>query len=303
MHPFDVVGVGANSLDVVYLLPEYPRPDSAAAKLRIQEQRLSPGGQTTTALCTCTALGLRASYVGVFGSDANGARLREELARRRVDVSAAVVRDAPTRSAVILSDTRQGERVILWDRDPRLALAPDELPRLLLQGARVVHVDDEDDELALAAAQVARDAGVVVTSDIDRLTDATRALVDAVTIPIFAEHIPAALTGEADFGRALQALRRPHHAMLAVTRGARGAMAVDGAGVYTAPAAAVDVVDTTGAGDVWRGAFIAALLRGDAPGAMLRYANAAAAVACTRHGAIGGVPSADEVNLRLAATS
>jgi sugar/nucleoside kinase (ribokinase family) len=58
-------------------------------------------------------------------------------------------------------------------------------------------------------------------------------------------------------------------------------------------------VDTTGAGDVFRGAFIRALLRGEAPDAMLRFANAAAALSCTRLGAIGGVPSLEEVERLL----
>jgi sugar/nucleoside kinase (ribokinase family) len=61
------------------------------------------------------------------------------------------------------------------------------------------------------------------------------------------------------------------------------------------PAFTVRVVDSTGAGDVFRGAFIYALLRGDAPDAIVRFANAAAAVACTRHGAIGGVPTLAEI--------
>ena len=287
--PWDVVGVGANSVDLVYVLPQYPQPDSPSAKLRILEHRLSPGGQMTTALSACAALGLRTSYVGAFGSDDNGRRLREELARRGVDTRHAVVRDAPNRYAVILIDARHGERVILWDRDPALALRPDELPRALLQQARVVHVDDEDEDIALEAARIAREAGVIVTSDIDRVTDSTRVLVDAMTIPIFAEHVPAALTGEHDLERALRALARPHHTMLAVTVGARGAAMVRDTAFYHAPAEQVDVADSTGAGDVWRGAFIHALLRGDRPEEMLRSANTAAAQACTRHGAIGGV--------------
>jgi sugar/nucleoside kinase (ribokinase family) len=68
------------------------------------------------------------------------------------------------------------------------------------------------------------------------------------------------------------------------------------------PAYAVDVVDTTGAGDVFRGAVIYAMLRGDAPEELLRFANAAAAVSCTREGAMGGVPTLEEVlNLRSSA--
>jgi sugar/nucleoside kinase (ribokinase family) len=293
----DVVGVGANSMDVVYLLPDYPRPDGPTSKLPITEQRLSPGGQTATAMAACAALGLSASYVGAFGGDEHAARLRGELTRRGVDIRHAVTRDAPNRYAVILIDTRHGERVVLWHHPPALTVRDDELPRALLTGARVVHVDDEDEAMALAAAGIAREAGVPVTSDIDRVTARTPALVDAVTIPIFAEHVPLALTGERDLDLALRALRRPHHTLLCVTLGSHGAMLLHEGHVEHVPGVAVDVVDTTGAGDVFRGAFIYGLLRGDAPRDIVRFANAAAAVACTKPGAMGGVPGLEEVML------
>ncbi|HEY6361685.1 MAG TPA: PfkB family carbohydrate kinase [Vicinamibacterales bacterium] len=300
MSFYDVVGIGTNSLDSVYLLPEHPRPDGPTAKLRITAHRVSPGGQTTTALCACAALGLRTSYVGAFGSDANGRRLRKEVASRGVSTDAAPTRDAPNRYAVILVDQRHGERVVLWDRDPRLALRPDELPSPLIAAAKVVHVDDEDEAIAIEAARIARGAGVPVTSDIDRVTARTRELAAAVSVPIFAEHVPAAITGIGDMERALRALRAPHHTLLCVTLGSRGAMFLDGDGLQHVPAFQVDVKDSTGAGDVFRGAFIYALLRGDKPDAILRFANAAAAVACTRHGAIGGVPSLQEIEELMA---
>jgi sulfofructose kinase len=292
----DVVGVGTNSIDFVYLLPDSPRAGTATAKLPISGQRISPGGQMATALCTCAELGLAAGYVGTFGSDENGRRLRDELDQRGVDTAAALTRDVPNRYAVILIDERNGERIILWHRDAALALREEELPRDLLTAARVVHVDDEDEATAIAAARLARAAGVVVTSDIDRATPRTKVLVDAVTIPILAAHVASALTGQSDVAAALRALRAPHHAMLCVTLGARGAVLLHGDRVEQVPGFEVNAVDTTGAGDVFRGAFIYALLAGSAPREIVRFANAAAAVACTRHGALAGVPTLAEIN-------
>ena len=109
--------------------------------------------------------------------------------------------------------------------------------------------------------------------------------------------VPQALTGEADVERALRALRRHHDGLLCVTRGARGAVLLDGDDLHQVQACVVDVVDTTGAGDVFRGAFIYALLNGDAPADILRFANAAAAISCTREGAIGSVPTLKEVRM------
>ena len=293
----DVVGVGANSVDFVYRLPAYPRPDSDFAKLRITDHLISYGGQVTTALATCAALGLRTAYIGTLGSDEHGSRMRDELRRRGVDASHAIVREAENPFAVILLDDREGERIVLWHRDPRLALTAAEIDKETLTSARLVHVDDVDLDASVVAAGVARAAGKPVTSDIERTTEDIVELIDAVTIPIFAEHVPAALTGQSDPAAALQRLRRPHHTMLCVTLGARGALLVAGEDVIREPGVAVTTVDTTGAGDIFRGAFIYALLRGDAPRDIVRFANAAAAVSCTRLGAMASVPTLQEVQL------
>ncbi len=291
---YDVIGVGANSVDYVYRLPAYPRPDSASAKMRIDSHLVSCGGQTATAMSTCAALGLRAKYVGAVGSDDNGRRMRDELSARNVDLSAVVTRDASNRFAVILLDQTVGERVVLWDRDAGLSLTDDELTAAIT-GMRLVHVDDEDQEAAIRAAEIGRAAGVPVTSDIERLTDRTEELIARVTVPIFAEHLLQELTGESDFERALRKLRRTHDGLLCVTLGARGSMLLDGDTLHHEPARRVEVVDTTGAGDVFRGAFIYALLRGDTPRDILTFANAAAAISCTRIGAIASVPILSDV--------
>lgn len=291
---FDVVGVGANSVDYVYRLPEFPTPDSPTAKMRIAHHAISCGGQTATAMCTCAAMGLRARYVGTTGNDGNGQLMRTELARRGVDITHTTVRDAINAFAVILLDDVQGERVVLWDRSAQLDLTPAEVDPAAIRDARLLHVDDVDLEAAIRAASLAREAGIPVTSDIERVGDRTEALIAAVTIPIFAEHVLPELTGEEDFERALRTLRRRHQGMLCVTLGARGAMLLAGDRLHQEPAFPVAVSDTTGAGDVFRGAFIAAFLRGDPPGDILRFANAAAAISCTRLGAISGVPTLAE---------
>jgi sulfofructose kinase len=292
---WDVIGIGATSVDYVYRLPLLPEADGPQAKIRISSHRISCGGQTATALATCAALGLRAKFAGVLGSDDNGSRIRAELVRRGIDVGDAVVHDGRNQFAAILVDERTGERIVLWSRDEGLALRPDELPTALLASAHIVHVDDVDQEGAVRAAIRARASGAIVTSDIDRVTDRTEELVGAVSIPILAEHVPPALTGESDMERGLRKLRTRHTTMLCVTLGRGGAMILDGDELHHEPAFPVNAVDTTGAGDVFRGAFMHGLLRGQDPKTLLRFANAAAAVSCTRAGAMDAVPALDEV--------
>lgn len=291
---WDVIGIGENSVDYVYRLPTYPEAAGPNAKMRISSHSISCGGQIATTLCTCASLGLRAKYVGATGTDDNGRRIRAELTLRGIDMADAVIRDVPNRYAVILVGEQAGERIVLWDRSPELSLRPRELAPEVVTAARVVHVDDTDQDAAIHAASIARGAGVHVTSDIDRVTPRTEELVGAVTIAILAEHVPEALTGERDLERAMRKLRRVQPGMICVTLGSRGSMLLDGDRIYHEPAFQVDTVDTTGAGDVFRGAFIYALLRGDDPADLLRFANAAAGSSVTRLGAINGVPTLED---------
>jgi sugar/nucleoside kinase (ribokinase family) len=120
---------------------------------------------------------------------------------------------------------------------------------------------------------------------------------------VFAETVPAQLTGESDPERALRALRRAHPGRLVVTVGERGAIALEGSTMLAAPGFPVTVVDSTGAGDVFRGGYIYGIVKGWSLERQLWFANAAAAVSCTRPGAMGGVPSLAEVEDLLARRS
>jgi len=295
---WDVVGLGENSVDHVLRLPALPSA-ADAAKIQIRSATHEPGGQVVTALCTCVAMGLRASYIGAFGSDDDGERLRRTLAARGLDLGDSVVRQAANRSAVVLVDDRNGDRVVMGHRDAALALTPEMLPRSTLTHARVVHVDGVDEAASIEAARVAREAGAQVTCDLESVGARTGELLRQLTVPILAQGLPEAITGEPDPERALRRLDAPHARERCVTLGAQGALLLDGDRAYRAAPPRVDAVDTTGAGDVFRGAFIVALLRGDAPGAILRFANAAAAFSCTKPGALGGVPTSADVERLL----
>ena len=292
MSGCDVVGIGENSVDLVYRVPRLP---GSGEKVRVGSCRRLLGGQVATTLAACAALGLRTRYVGAFGNDEHGRLVRSELEQRGIDTTYATVRYAPNRHAVILVDEHTGERIVAWQRDASLQIRPGDLPDDALTGSRLLHVDNVDEEAAIAAAQRARAAGLTVTTDIDEVRTRTPALVAAASFPILAEHVPQALTGQSDPERALRALRLLHDGMLCVTLGARGSLLLAGETLAVAPAFRVDAVDTTGAGDVFRGALIYSLLRGDSPDVMLRFANAAAAVSCTREGALAGVPNLQEI--------
>jgi sugar/nucleoside kinase (ribokinase family) len=293
----DLVGLGESSLDYVNMLPQAPAPEGPS-KLRIDSKFDSCGGQVATMLAASSALGLRASYLGPIGNDDNGRRIREELTRRGVDVANLIVHDAASRFAIILVDESTGERIVLWHRDERLTLADDEITAAMLH-ARALHVDGVDEPAAIRAARLAAERGLLVTCDLDRVTERTPELVAEVTTPILAEHVPESLTGERDPERALRKLRKQHRGVICVTLGVHGSMALDRDHLIHVPAFHVHAADTTGAGDVFRAGFVYGALSGWQTADILRFANAAAAVSCTRLGAMSAVPTLAEVEQLL----
>ena len=294
----DVLGVGTNSVDEVLQLPLPAGAVPAGGKVRVSDRRFLCGGQTATVTAACAALGLRAGYLGAFGSDEHGRLVRNALKSRGVDVRESIDCDAPNRGAVILVDP-QGNRTVLWHRSERLKLPFDKLRPSAFQ-ASIVHVDDDDPEIALQAATVARAAGALVTSDLEHVSDSVEQLISSVTFPIFEQNLPPAITGEHDPERALRKLRRLNNGLLVMTRGEQGSVALDGDAFYTAPAFEVKVVDGTGAGDVFRAGFIFGMLKKQATPDVLRFANAAAALSCTSLGAIPSVPTLADVEALLA---
>jgi sulfofructose kinase len=294
----DVVGVGTNSVDEVLQLPVDTAAVPAGGKVRVSDRRFLCGGQTATVMAACAALGLRSGYLGAFGSDEHGRLIRNALKSCGIDVRGSVECDAPNRGAVILVDPH-GSRTVLWHRSDRLTVPFQQL-RVSALDARFVHIDDDDPELALHATTIARSAGTPVTSDLEHVSDRVEQLIASVTFPIFEQHLPARVTGEQDYERALRKLRRLNDGLLVITLGEEGSVALDGDMFHVAPAFKVKVVDATGAGDVFRAGFIYGLLQKSNVADRLRFANAAAALSCTRLGAIPAVPSLAEVQELLA---
>ncbi len=125
---WDVLAVGANSVDYVYRIPAPPEIQGPRAKMRIGRHLISCGGQATTMLATIAAMGLKGKYVGVTGNDDNGERIRRELTLLGLDIEDVILRDVPNPHAVILVDDSSGERMVLWDRDDGLSMRTNEYP-------------------------------------------------------------------------------------------------------------------------------------------------------------------------------
>jgi sulfofructose kinase len=293
-RPFDMVGVGQNATDTVIIVPRYPEYNS---KSLFVEERLEAGGQVATAVIACRKLGKRCKYIGTVGDDERGRFQLMSLKTSGVDIEdVEVVPGCPNQTAYIIIDRRTGERTILWHRDPRLTLKPEMLSRESICAGRLLHLDAGDLEAAAIAAQWARAAGIPVTCDIDTLYENIDRLLQHLDYFVASASVPEPYTGEPDPFKALQIIRGEFGMKVAaVTLGADGVLALADSGFLYSPAYEVDAVDTTGAGDVFRGALCYAVLQEMPLDRALDFSCAAAALNCTKVGARGGVPSLPEV--------
>jgi sugar/nucleoside kinase (ribokinase family) len=294
-RPFDVVGLGECSLDFVAVVSAPIAPDT---KLPVERFEALPGGQTTTALVACARLGHRVRYVGALGDDDAGSAIERALRKESVDVVAVRRPGVPSRVAVVLVDAATGRRTVLERRDSGLDLQPDEIEPVVTSG-RVLLIDAVDVEAAIAAARIARAAGVPAVVDVDRMGARIPELLRHVAVIVVAESFLREFAGEALPGEALRRIDAEFQpAVVVVTLGAAGSLArFEGREIRT-PALAVDLVDTTGAGDAFRGGFISAWLsQGTDTGIehLLRQANAVAGLNCRALGAQTGLPTPTEL--------
>lgn len=288
----DVLGLGCTAVDDLLFVPAYPAAD---CKLQVTRRERHCGGLTATALVAAARLGCRAAYAGTLGEDADSAFVCEALERAGVSTRLVVRRAAvrPIRSVIVVDETT-GSRTILYD----VAHAGGAHPRLpdaaTITRSRVLLVDRWGVEGMIRAARIARRTGVPVVGDLETFDvprfDELLALADHL---IVSENFARRYTGAADASAGARKLWRDDRAVVVVTCGDRGGwwLAAGEARPRHFPAFQVRVVDTTGCGDVFHGAYAAALAKGLALEERLRVAAAAAALKATKPGGQAGCPT------------
>ena len=295
---WDVVGLGQVCLDRIHRVATLPPP---GGKVRALETAALPGGQVATALLGCARLGLRTRFLGGVGDDAEGEAALAPLAAAGVDTRHVQRRSGvPTQGASIWVEEASGERAIVWQRDPRLALAADEVPHDCVAGARVLHLDAGDGAAALRGAEIAREAGVACVLDADALEPGIEDLLARVDFPVVSAALAETVSGTSGLSDALAHLVEHGARMAVVTLGPRGALARVGERVIPCPPYSVAPRDTTGAGDAFRAGLIWGLLEGRDAEGVLEAASAVAALNCRALGAQQGLPDRGELEAFLA---
>lgn len=296
---FDVVGIGENATDTVIVVPKFP---PYAGKTTFGKEMLSPGGQVASAIVTCRRLGLRAKYIGAVGDDFRARIQMRDLETSGVDISDVFVREnCPNQSAYIVIDESTGERTIFSHRPDCLKISPDEITAEMISNARMLHIDGHDVAAVARAAQLARENGVEVAVDVDTIYHGFDQVLPFVDYLVASTEFPKSWTNERDPFRALELIQREFGMKVAaMTLGAHGALALTEGRYAYSPAFVVNCLDTTGAGDVFHGAFCYGVLSGLSMEQTLELSNAMAALNCKSLGARGGVRKADDARQLIA---
>jgi sulfofructose kinase len=293
MPQFDVVGVGLNATDTMLVVPHFP---AYAGKVPYQEEVLSPGGQVASAMVACAKLSLRTKYIGTVGDDERGRIQMESLRDSGINLDHVQLRHGcANQSAYIIIDRSTGERTVLWRRPECLRISPEEIAPEQITCASLLHIDGHDTPAVEHAARIARKAGIPVTVDVDTIYHGFDRVLPYVDYLVASSEFPVQWTNESDPFKALEMIQKEYKMRVAaMTLGAHGSLALfEGRFVYS-PAFVVNCVDTTGAGDVFHGAFCYAVLRAMPIADALEFSNAMAALNCMAMGARGGIRGLEE---------
>jgi sugar/nucleoside kinase (ribokinase family) len=291
--PFDVVGMGLNSVDFLSVVPEFPAPNSKVKMLRFSKQG---GGQVATAMVALSRWGVKTKYIGKVGEDDLGQFSLNSIRQEGVDVSSVTIEpNATNQFSMIIVDGPSGDRTILWNRDERLMYREAELRKEEVCSGKLLHLDGHDIRAALRCARWAKEERIPIVIDLDKVEPLTSELIKEIDFVITSSRFPTLFTGILDREKALLELQKHTTGFLCATLGHEGSVAmVNGEFIY-AEGFKVEVVDTTGAGDVFHGGFIYGLLKNWEVAETLKFANVAAALKCRDLGGRRGIPSLQEV--------
>ncbi|MFB6458807.1 sugar kinase [Bradyrhizobium tunisiense] len=256
------------------------------------------GGNALNAAIAIARLGGRVAFAGPMGDarETSSGFILERMTAEGIETRHIVrMPGASTPVSAIIIDAT-GERTLTIYRDPVLWTV--ELPETdeLLDDCQAVLVESRCAGFAISLCAEARRRGIPVIVGVDRAMSLQDGLLKAASHLLFASEQMQETAGITDDGEALRRLAKLTPAFLAATRGPRGTIWLNEAGeLEETPAFPVRAVDTLGAGDVFHGAFTLGLAEGDAVREALRFAAAAAALKCTRHG--GGLAAPQRIEV------
>lgn len=298
MNPADVVGIGYGTLDYVTLVESYPEMDS---KVEVRQFVEDGGGPTATALVTLGRLGVRTRFVGKVGGDARGRQIHQGLEREGVDVHPLVLEENQVSPlSLIVVDRSSGKRTIIYTKGSASKVGAEEIKREMLRGAKLLHIDGHQLDASLLACRWAKEMGIQTVLDAGSVRPGMRALLALSDYVVSSRTFALNFTSAATIEQAAEAIfASGKHAAVIVTNGEHGGFCISRTAQFHYAAHPVHVTDTTGAGDVFHGAFDYGLLQGWPLVRTVNFASIVAGLKCRSLGGRAGIPTLEEATAIL----
>jgi len=299
---FDIVGIGCCAVDTLGIYEGSIEEDQ---KMQAHQITRQGGGLVATGLVAAARLGAGTRYVGKLGDDDAARFAVREFETESVDTSCIrIVSGASVVRSICIVNPSKGHRTIFYCLDGAPSVDPAEMNRDDVLAGKVVFVDGFQLKAAIHAARWGREAGRIVLMDAELTEPENDTLAELATHVVASLRFAESRVGACDFQEAARRLHKQCAAkdpdkVVGVTAGARGAYFVSSESEFHQPSFAVKVVDTTGCGDVFHGAFAFGLARDWDLRRTAEFASAVAALKTRKLGGRAGIPSFEETEAFL----
>ncbi len=294
MRQAEIVGIGACVMDTLITVSKYPKEDT---KVRALSYKLAGGGPAATGIVTASCLGVPSGFIGVLAQDNTGIFLKKDFVRYGVDVSYIEMKGGYRGfSSTVWLSKNNATRTCVFDRGDLPPLELDEKKKALIAGSSILLIDGNEMGAAQEACLVAKKSGTKVLYDCGGMYEGVENLLGLTSVMIPSEEFALGHTGcktVKESATKLFEMYRPE--VTIVTCGKKGGIMYDGKELTEYPAFKVDAIDTNGSGDVFHGAFAAAMIKGFSYQSCCVYASAVSAIKCTGYGARESLPDENEV--------
>jgi ribokinase len=286
-------GVGLCALDYICIVDKYPESDK---KLDALQFCRNGGGPVPTALCTISTLGEKSAFIGKCGKDHEGKIIVQELESYGIKTQGIVYDNFnQTPQAFIWVDSKTGLRTVVLNRTKIDDLTENELNQDILKSCRYLLIDGRESKASIAAAKIAKNSGAEIIIDAGSLRENIHELLPLVDYMVVSKTFAEKFTLEKDPAKAVKKISELGFKAVVITLGNDGAICAADNELFYQDAFKTDIVDTTGAGDIFHGAFIYGLGKNWNLPKIVEFSAAAAAIKCQRIGGRQGIPTTDKV--------
>lgn len=292
---YDVLGLGCVAVDLVGVVSQWPQEGT---KQIFESLSMHDGGLVGTALAAAARLGGHCGFIGKLGTSDFANRAVASFEKEGIDISLVQrAEGAEPLVSFVVSNSKTGERTICSSQQNVSYPHPDEFAdSTWFEKTRVLLIDSEAGDAGVQTARIARDHDIPVVVDVEQDYPHTASMLEAASHIVLSEDFARQYSGKEELPDILRHLGISEDQTVVITRGGRGCTGLTAEGIFELPAFKVEVVDTTGCGDVFHGVYALAIARGRSGVEAATFASAAAAMCATQLGGRDGIPTANKLD-------